>query len=77
MREYVYRLKKNILTTDEGVYTAYDIEALIMKEGKYHIVKCIPNVFLEHKRAKSFIDMCNSLEISLIHLMDVIEDEFS
>lgn len=77
MKKYIYRLNKNILETDDEEYEAYDIEVWVIKEGKYHLTQCVPNVFLEYQRAKNFIDLCNSLEISLIHLMDLIEDEFS
>lgn len=77
MKKYIYCLNKNILETDDEEYEAYDIEVWVIKEGKYHLAQCVPNVFLEYQRAKNFIDLCNSLEISLIHLTDLIEDEFS
>lgn len=78
MNKYIYRLNKNILKTEEGkTYTAYDVEAWTVKNRTYCLAESIPNVFLEYERAKNFIDSCNFLEISLVHLMDVIEDELS
>lgn len=78
MKECIYCINKSVLKTDEGEeYTAYGIEARTIKHGKYIIEQCIPNLFFEYERAKELVDLCNSLEISLVHLMDVIEDELS
>lgn len=38
------------------------------------IITFISNVFYCRQRADELIDMCNSLNLSLIHLMDVIYD---
>lgn len=66
----VYRLKEDSTYDSEGaLHIAYGIEAL-NDEGT--IVKAIADIFFN--KATGFIALCNELELSLVHLPDVIED---
>ncbi len=75
--KFIYNFRENISSIDEEIYTVYGIETWMLKQDKYYLVDYIPDVFFEYERAKKFVDLCNSLKISPIHLMDLIEDEFS
>ncbi len=78
MQECIYRLVKGVLLTEDGnEYLAYGVEAWLKRDNKYILAEFIPNIFFEYDRAKKFIDLCNLLEVSLIHLIDLIEDELS
>lgn len=68
----VYRLKEDSTYDSEGaLHIAYGIEAL-NDEGT--IVKAIADIFFNKATATGFIALCNELELSLVHLPDVIED---
>ena len=78
MKECIYLLNKNILKTAEGEkYITYGIEAWIIKNCKSYLVQYIPDIFFEYDRAKKLVNLCNSMELSYVHLTDIIEDEFS
>lgn len=68
---YKYDVRKDYILDEENVkHTVYGIE--VRQNDK--LIKSIPNVFLDLKKAESFVVLCNSEELELVHLMDVIED---
>ena len=68
---YKYEVRKDYILDEENVkHTVYGIE--VRQNDK--LIKAITNVFLDLKKAESFVALCNSEELELIHLMDVIED---
>ncbi len=75
--KFIYRFRKNIMLIDNDKYIVYGIETWMLKQDKYYLVEYIPDVFFEYERAEKFVNLCNSLKISPIHLLDLIEDEFS
>ena len=69
----IYMLNKNISKTEK--YVSYGIEAWVIKNVKYQLALYVPDLFLEYDRARKFVNLCNSLQISLVHILDIIEDE--
>ena len=64
--------------TEEGkIYLVYGIKVWQKIKNKYVVTEFLPDIFFDYKKAKNFVNLCNSLEISLVHLMDLIEDELS
>lgn len=72
----IYMLNKNISKTEDGEkYVSYGIEAWVIKNVKYQLALYVPDLFLEYDRARKFVNLCNLLQISLVHILDIIEDE--
>jgi len=70
--ETVYGLRTNIVYDDDGrTHIGYGIEVLNGANAKITVVE---DVFLDMSKAVMFIDLCNTLKLSPIHLTDVIED---
>ena len=68
---YVYKLRTDRISGQDGeVHTVYGIE--LFEEG--HCVQSVGDVFLDPEEADNFVSMCNRLQLSKVHLMDVIED---
>ena len=57
-----------------GEYIAFGICAYETNGDKQEKVACVSDVFLNREVAEKLVDMCNELELEIIHLMDVIED---
>ena len=51
--------------------TVYGIEAFA---GNRLRVASVADVFFDKQAAEDFIELCNELKLSLVHLPDVIED---
>ena len=70
--EYVYQLRKDSISDEDGKpHLVYGID-ILSSSGK--ILKSIPDIFLNEKEAKKFVTLCNSEELDIIHVYDVIED---
>lgn len=68
----IYRLRKDSAhDSEEALHIAYGIEAL-NEQG--YVVESIENVFFNKATATNFIALCNELDLSLLHLFDVVED---
>ena len=67
-----YELTKTVISDGFCSYTAYGIAAIDTTTGK-EVLK-IEDLFLDETKAVLFIDKCNKMRLSLIHLKDVIED---
>ena len=73
--KYVYYLRKDYVTDDCGEsVTVYGIDAA---DSRGYVIKRIPGVFFDADKAKHFIGLCNSLELSIVHIMDAVEDVIS
>ena len=67
-----YTLKTDEETDDSGKpVMVYGIEA---RDQSGNLLLSVPNIFCNLKKATEFVSLCNHLEVSLIHLHDVIED---
>ena len=70
-----YQFVEETLTKPElGTYTAFAIRAYEEKDGKQMIHSHISDVFLNKKEAEHFVELCNRLQLDIVHLPDVIED---
>lgn len=68
----IYRLKEDSIIDEEGQKrNTYGIEAL---DNCGNQLKSVSDIFLDRKKAEDFINLCNEKKLSLIHLMDIIED---
>ena len=66
-----YRIREDCVADEDGVlHTVYGVEAF--ENGE--LLRAIPDVFCEKSNAERYIEMFNDLELSLLHLDDVIED---
>ena len=67
-----YCLRMDVILREDGVlYIAYGLDAV---DADGRILRSVPDVLLDRQRVMDLIDRCNALELSLIHLDDVIED---
>ena len=66
-----YRVRADIVhDEEEQAHTVYGIDLLV--DGK--VTRSVPDVFFEAKKADEFVHLCNTLELSPLHLDDVVED---
>lgn len=66
-----YTIRKDEVQDESGqTHTVYGVEAWLGAKK----IRCIPDVFFVRRRAEDFVYRCNTYELSLVHLMDVIED---
>lgn len=70
--KYTYRVKTTSISGGQGnSRSVYGIEVL---NSIGRSLKVVPNIFLDATQAEKFVDLCNSEELDIIHLDDVIED---
>ncbi len=63
---------KNHYSPETGAYVSFGISARDLEHGQTCFV---PDVFIDEQEARAFTERLNELQVSPIHLMDVIEDE--
>ena len=64
----MYKIKEKLVTNDNNqTYTSFGIE--YPEENLY-----IPDIFSDRKCAEDFIALCNRLDLSPVHIFDVLED---
>ena len=69
----LYRLRKdNFFHEDIGSYSSYGIDAVCEASGVP--IRSILDVSVEKQPLEDLISFCNSLQLDLIHLDDVVED---
>lgn len=69
---FTYHLRTDTIADEEGKeYTVYGIST-ISHNG--NIVKSVPDIFFDVKLAENLVTKCNKYKLSLVHLMDVIDD---
>ena len=70
--QHTYYLRTDEIFDEQGEkHTVYGIDAV---DENGSVEKSVKDVFFEFERAKKFIDTCNRLDLSIVHLMDVVED---
>lgn len=63
-----YQLRRDTIVDDEGEsHTVYGIE--LPSENI-----AVKDIFCKQKEAEAFIKLCNDLDLSPLHLQDVIDD---
>lgn len=68
MDEEKYRIRKDHIQDEQGnTHVVYGIE--VPSEGI-----SIPDIFFDEDQATKFVFLCNSLKLSTIHIMDVVND---
>lgn len=79
MRNITYGLTKETYTLNGASRQAYGIAAYADadEDGTATIVKSIHDITANEQSLKDLIERCNRLELSPIHLMDVVEDFLS
>lgn len=70
--ERLYRLRTDEIYDDDGFpHTVYGIDVLNSSEI---VEQSVPDIFCNLQDAMNFIDLCNSLDLSIVHLTDAVED---
>ena len=69
---FVYKvISKNHYSPETGAYISFGISAHDPEHGQTCFV---PDVFIDESEARAFTERLNTLQVSPIHLIDVIED---
>ena len=69
---FVYKvISKNNYSPETGAYISFGISAHDSEHGQTCFV---PDVFIDKSEARAFTERLNTLQVSPIHLIDVIED---
>ena len=71
-RHVSYKLTKTVISDGFCSYITYGIAAIDTTKKK-EVLK-IEDIFLDKTKAALFVDKCNKIGLSPIHLKDVIED---
>ncbi len=64
-------ISTNHFSPETGAYVSFGISARDMEHGQASFV---PDVFVQEQEALAFTERLQQLQVSPIHLMDVIED---
>lgn len=71
--DYIYKLRSDKIISEDGeLFIVYGIDAVNLDTKSVEI--SIPDIFFEKQEAEKFIELCNSEELMIVHLWDVIED---
>lgn len=54
--------------------TVYGICVYEIKENKKEKIISIPDIFFSRDKVENTVNLCNELELDVIHIFDVIED---
>lgn len=69
---YTYRIRKDKIFDENNIpYTVYGIEAYDLS-GR--LLESISDIVFDRNEMEAFINCCNAKEISLLHLLENIED---
>ena len=69
---FVYKvISKNHYSPETGAYISFGISAHDPEHGQTCFV---PDVFIGEPEARAFTERLNTLQVSPLHLIDVIED---
>lgn len=72
---YSYSYVREILQNEEvGEYSAYGVQISCITYEKCEPIQYISDVFVSEQDAKAFVDECNRLQLSPIHIDDVVQD---
>lgn len=67
-------VREKFFSEEAGEYTAYGIKVSRDIYGKREQIRYIRDVFISEQEATKFVEKCNRLGLSPIHIDDVIED---
>ena len=68
MEEEKYHIRKDQIQDEQGnVHIVYGVE--VPSEGI-----SIPDIFFDEDQATQFVFLCNSLNLSTLHIIDVVND---
>ena len=77
----MYCVYKMIVTKEQDEqgrhYSGYGIEAWTDSDTEPQLLQRIPDLFLDRNRGEQFVELCNSEEVELIHLLEVIDNILS
>ena len=69
---YTYRMRTDTIFDEEyRTHTVYGIEAFDLSNRK---LEAVPDVLFEKNKMESFVTRCNAEKISLLNLLNEIED---
>lgn len=69
--KWIYKIRADTISSESGKkYIVYGIE--LWSYGKR--ILSIPDVFLSFFKAENLINLCNTLQLDPIHIMEVLED---
>jgi hypothetical protein len=76
MSNIIYGLIEETCFLDNTVRITYGVAAYAnsREDGTATVVAAVCDICSDRSRLEEFIDSCNRLELSLIHLNDVIDD---
>lgn len=60
--------------TDIGSYETFGVKVYSVNGNEQILLEEIDDVFLDKQAATEFVDICNKLALSPIHIRDVIQD---
>ena len=73
MYSYSY-VKENFNDEEVGEYSAYGVRISRIDSEECEQVRYISNVFIDEQDAKKFVEACNRLQLSPVHIDDVVQD---
>ena len=72
--EYTYKIRADKITDEKNQeHVVYGTDVFYGDK----LIRSIPDIFLDRAKIEKFIEISNSLHLSIIHLPDVIEDELA
>lgn len=67
-------VEENLQDCELGNYTAFGVCAYRVDITKKEKMIQISDIFLDTKAAERFVDICNRLQLDVIHLPEVVQD---
>lgn len=68
---YTYKIQPGTAYDEDGnTHTVYGID--LFADGE--ILNSLPDIFFNKQKAKELVALCNTLDLSPLHLIDVVED---
>lgn len=71
----IYCLNTDTVVDEEGdEFRVYGIDAYGQEQGELRVMRSVKGIFCDRHDAEDLVERCNTLELHLVHLQDVIED---
>ena len=67
-------IEEQLYHEDIGEYTSYGIQGIYATYGVYKEVAFVSDVVCDRKKTAEIAALCTRLQLSPIHLIDVVED---
>lgn len=76
MNNVTYEITEEILSFETGIQRSYGIVAYAdtRETGTATVVASVRDITYDRQALSEFVDLCNSLELSVLHLNDAVED---